>query len=123
MFNDTLEASVCSWFRQNRYAQVFSTAFGWCHVYPTKKKRDANHDLSLMASRDGVPPHLIMDGSKEQTLGEFRNKARQFGCHIKQSEPYPPWQIMSEGTIKELKRGYGRKMMISLLPANSGTTA
>ena len=28
MFADTLEASVCSWFRQNRYAQVFATSFG-----------------------------------------------------------------------------------------------
>ena len=28
MFTDTLEASVCSWFRQNQYAQVFATALG-----------------------------------------------------------------------------------------------
>ena len=72
MFTDTLEASVCSWFRQNRYAQVFETVLGWCRVYPMKKKQDAHHGLSLMAAQDGVPPHLIMDGSKEQTLGEFR---------------------------------------------------
>ena len=71
MFTDTLEASVRSWFRQNRYAQVFATAFGWCRFYPMKKKWDAYHGLSLMAARDSVPPHLIMVGSKEQTLGEF----------------------------------------------------
>ena len=65
IFTDTLEASVCSWFRQNRYAQVFATAFGWCQVYPMKKKRDAHPGLFLMAARDSVPPHLIMDGSKE----------------------------------------------------------
>ena len=82
-----------------------------------KKKRDAHHGLSLMAARDGLPPHLIMDGSKEQTLGEFRKKARQFGYHIKQSEPYSPWQIMAEGAIRELKRGSGRKIMRSLSPA------
>ena len=70
-----------------------------------------------MAARDGVPPHLKMDVSKEQTLGEFRKKTRQFGCHIKQSKPYSPWQIMAEGAIIELKRGSGRKMMISLSPA------
>ena len=64
IFTYTLEASVCSWFRQNRYAQVFATAFGWCRVYPMKNKRDAHHGLSLLASWDGVPPHLIMDGSK-----------------------------------------------------------
>ena len=82
MFTDMLEASVRSWFCQNRYAQVFATAFGWCRFYPMKKKRDAHHGLSLMAARDGVPLHLIMDGSKEQTLGEFRKKARQFDCHL-----------------------------------------
>ena len=62
MFNDTLEASACSWFRQNQYVQVFAMAFGWCGFYPMRKKRDAHHGLSLMAARDGVPPHLIMDG-------------------------------------------------------------
>ena len=44
------KTSVRSWFRQNRYAQVFVTAFGWCRVYPMKKKRDAHHGLSLMAA-------------------------------------------------------------------------
>ena len=29
IFTDTLDASVRSWFRQNRYAQVFETSFGW----------------------------------------------------------------------------------------------
>ena len=95
IFTDMLEASVCLWFRQYQYAQFFATAFGWCDVYPMKKKRDSHHGLSLMAALDGVLPHLIMDESKEQTLGEFQNKARQFGCHIKQSEPYSPWQIMT----------------------------
>ena len=117
MFTDRLEASVCSWFRQNRYAQVFATAFGWCCVYPMRKRRDAHHGLSLMAAQDDIPPHLIMDGSEEQTIGEFRKKARMFGSHIKQSKPYSPWQIMAEGAIIELKRGSGRKMMISLSPA------
>ena len=69
-----------------------------------------------MAARDGVPPHLNMDGSKEQMLGEFRKKARQFDCHIKQSELYSPCQIMAEGDIKELKRGSEQKMMGILSP-------
>ena len=64
IFTDTLEASACLWFRQNRYAQVFAMAFGWYRVYPMKKKRYSKHGLSLMSARDGFPPHLIMDGSK-----------------------------------------------------------
>ena len=100
----------------NRYAQVFATRFGWVCAYPMKKKSDAHHRLSLMAQRDGVPPVLVMDGSKKQTLGEFRRKARQMGCHVKQSKPYSPWQIAAEGEIRELKRGAGRKMARSKCP-------
>ena len=48
MFNEKLEASVRSWFCQNRYAQVFATAFSWCRVFPMKRKRDAHHGLSLI---------------------------------------------------------------------------
>ena len=34
MFTDMLEAHTRSWFRHNKYAQVFSTKFGWVRVYP-----------------------------------------------------------------------------------------
>ena len=75
-----------------------------------KNKSDAHEGLSLLAQRDGVPPAIIMDGSKEQTMGEFRRKAREMGCRIKQTEPYSPWQNAAEGSIREVKRGAGRKM-------------
>ena len=97
MFTDTLEASVISWFRQNKYAQIFATRFGWTRVYPMKQKSDAHEGLSLLAQRDGVPPNIIMDGSREQTMGEFRRKAREMGCRLKQTEPYSPFQNAAEG--------------------------
>ena len=60
-----------SWFRKNRYAQVFASRFGWVWVYPMRSKSEAHEGLSLLAQRDGVPPTIIIDGSKEQTMGEF----------------------------------------------------
>jgi hypothetical protein len=36
-----------------------------------KKKSDAHEGLTLLVQRDGVPPVIIMDGAKEQTMGEF----------------------------------------------------
>ena len=54
---------------------------------------------------------LIMDGVKEQVMGEFGRKARQADCQVKQTEPYSPWQNAAEATIKELKKGTGRKMI------------
>lgn len=116
VFADTLEASVPSWHRQNKYAQVFTTRHGWTRVYPIRKKSDAHEGLSLLAQRDGVPLSIVMDGSKEQTMSEFRRKAKEMGCHIKVTEPYSPWQNAAEGAIRELKRGAGRKMTKSKSP-------
>ena len=44
------------------------------------KKSNAHDGLSLLFARDGVPNCLIIDNAKEQTLGEFRRKAREAGC-------------------------------------------
>jgi ribosomal protein L31E len=117
MFTDTMKAGVTSWFRQNRYAQVFTTRFGWVRVFPMQKKSQAHEALSLLAQRDGVPPVMIMDGSKEQTMGKFRQKAREMGMRIKQTEPYSPWQNAAEGAIREVKRGAVRKMTKANSPA------
>ena len=57
-----------------------------------------------------------MDGSKEQTLGDFRKKARQADCQMKQTESHSPWQNTAEGAIRELKRGTARKMLKMKLP-------
>jgi hypothetical protein len=76
-----------------------------------KLKSDAVDALDLLLHREGAPQALIMDGSKEQTLGPFKKKAQQAGIHIKQTEPYSPWQNAAEGAIRELKRGAGRKMV------------
>ena len=36
-----------------------------------KNKGDVHETLSLLFKRDGVPPKILMDGSKDQTLGSF----------------------------------------------------
>ena len=72
MFTDTLEVNAISWFHQNRYAQVFVTHFGWSRVFPMKQKAGTHEELSLMAQHDGIPPRIIMHGSKEQTMGIFQ---------------------------------------------------
>ena len=37
--------------------------------------------LSLLFHKDGVPPVMIMDSSKEDTLGEFSRKLNQADYH------------------------------------------
>ena len=109
VFANTQEPPLPSWFRQNRYAQVFATRFGWSRVFPMRLKADAHDSLSLLAQRNGVPLRIIMDGSKEQTMGLFRQKAKEMGAHIKQTELHSPWQNAAELAIQELKKGAGRK--------------
>ena len=116
MFTDTLEAAEPSWHRKNKYAQVFATRYCWVRVFPMQKKSDAHEGLSTMAARDGVPITIIMDNAREQAMGTFRKKAREMGCHLRQTEPYSPWQNAAEGAIRELKRGAGRKMTSSRAP-------
>ena len=75
------------------------------------KKSETHETLSLMFHRDGVPPTMILDDSKEQTLGHFKRKLHEADCHPQQTEPYSPWQQATEGCIRELKRGVSRKMI------------
>ena len=39
-----------------------------------KRKSEAADTVDLLFHRDGVPTKMIMDGSKEQTLGAFCKK-------------------------------------------------
>jgi hypothetical protein len=75
------------------------------------RKGEVHETLSLLFHRDGVPPTMIFDGSKEQAMGEFKRKLREADCHGRQTEPYSPWQQAAEGCIRELKRGTSRKMI------------
>ena len=115
VFSDTLTSKTKSR-RGNLRAQVCGTRNAWTRAFPMKKKSEAHETLSLLFARDGVPPSIIVDGAKEQILGEFKRKARQAECHLKQLEPFTPWANAAEGAIRELKRGFARKMVRSKAP-------
>ena len=112
-----MEAKVWSWFRQNKYAQVYCTKFGWARAFLMKAKSQTHETYSLLAQRDGVPIKLVFDGSKEQTLGEFRKKVKETGTHTETTLPYSPWSNAAEGVIRELKKGAGRKASKAGSPA------
>ena len=73
-------------------------------------KSETHEALSLLLKIDGVSNNLILDGSKEQTLANFRKKCRQCDCHAKQIEPYPPWCNSCEVAIKMVKLASGRDL-------------
>jgi hypothetical protein len=55
-------------------------------------KGEAHETLSLLFHRDGVPPTMVLDGSKEQCHGDFKRKLHKADCHLSQTKPYSPWQ-------------------------------
>jgi hypothetical protein len=95
----------------NKASQVFCTADGWTRAFFMAKEKDAHEALSLLFHRDGLPNVMVMDGAKAQIQGDFRRKLREAGYHIKQTDPHIPTSNTTEGSIRELKRGVGRKMV------------
>ena len=110
VFTDTMKTGTTSKLG-NVYAQVYATDFGWARCHAIPRKGDAHETLSTVFKRDGVPPKIVADGSKEQTLGKFKRKCNEADCHLVQTEPYSPWQMAAEGMIRELKKGASRKMI------------
>ena len=80
------------------------------------KKSDTPFALKSLIIHEVVPPEMIMDGSKEQNLGDFARKLRDAGCHRKQIDPHSPWMNLCEVEIRELKRGLTTKMLKRNVP-------
>ncbi len=86
VLTDTMFASTLSW-HENKCAQIFSSNFGWLHAYPMKMKGVVHDALSLMFQHKGGPPLMVMDRSKEMTLGKFCQKCQDAGYEEKTTEP------------------------------------
>jgi hypothetical protein len=115
MYADTMFSTILS--RQNsNAAQIFCTDFVFVRSCPLKKEKETHEDLSLLFHRDGVPNVMVMDGSKAKVEGEFRRKMCDAGCHIKQTEPHTQYSNMGEGAVRELKKGFWRKILRSGCP-------
>jgi hypothetical protein len=111
VFTNTMFARTASK-QGNKCAQAYATSFGWSRAHLLTTKGDTHESLSLLFHRDGVTLTMrILDGSKEQTLGNFKRKLREADCHARQTKPYSPWQQAPEGCIHELKWGVSHKMM------------
>ena len=41
----------------------------------------------------------------------FSKKFQEADLHIKQTEPYSPWQLQAEGDIRDLNKGAGSMMV------------
>ena len=62
-----------------------TNAFWLGNNFPYAK--EIMHTLSIAnpLKKDGVPTSMVMDGSKENNIGNFRKKHRESGYHIKET--------------------------------------
>lgn len=107
VFTDTLKSTVKSR-RQNSYAQVYCTDFGWVRAYPMKLESEAHHTVSKLFKDIGVPWKMVMDNAKTQVLGKFRKKTKEADCPVRSTEPHSPFSNAAEGAVRELKKATGR---------------
>ncbi len=89
-FTDTIFSGTPSRSGNSKCAQVYTTSFGWARAHPMTRKGAAHETLSLLFHRDGVPPTIVLDGSTEQTIGDFMRKLREADCHARQTDSLTP---------------------------------
>ena len=89
VFADTMAAGVV-YTRQNKYAQAYCTQYGCSRVHPMRLKKHDHETLSIIFKWDGVPPKIVVDNSKEYTLGNFARKCREADFHLVTTELYYP---------------------------------
>ena len=107
VYNVTLKSSILSK-QGNKYGQAYCTSYIWSLRNTMVQKSEDNYTLSLMFKHDVVLPNMVVDKSKEKSLGLFARKYIEGECHLINIKPYSPWSNIGEGCIRKLKRGSSR---------------
>jgi len=84
--------------------QIFVNNVGFYHVTPLECESQASDALLEFIQQVGLPNHLHTDGSKAQTMGEWKNIVKKYHIKTSETEPYSPWQNWAESGTRELKR-------------------
>ena len=88
VLSDTMKSGVVSKIG-NKYGQDYCTQYGWSRCYTMKLKSEAHEYLSMLFIRDGVPPKIVVDNSKEKSLGKFSSKCREADYQLVNTYLYP----------------------------------
>ena len=115
LFSDTIKSGCVSKIG-SKYGQAYCIYSKWSRCHPMKLKSEAHESLSMIFKCDGVPPKIIVDNAKYQSLGKFSRKCCEADCHLINTEPYSPYMMAAKVCIKHLKKGLSRKMLKSESP-------
>ena len=85
-------------------------------AYPFWKESMSHKALLLIFNCIGIPLLLIADNAKVLQMGKYKQKCKEADCYTRSPELFSPWQVAAEGTIRELKKGNGRKMILTKSP-------
>ncbi len=87
-FTDTLFAGTPSR-SGNKFAQAYSTSFGWARAHPITRKGEAHETLSLLFHCDNVPSTFVFDGSNKQCKGDFKENYARLIATLDRLNPTP----------------------------------
>ena len=102
----------------NTCAQIFTNDNYFAAIYPMDSKSKAGDALRVFCQEFGVPEHLTIDGSKEQTKKgtEFMKQIRKNNIDYHITEPERHNQNPAEGVIREIRRKWFRVMIRKRVP-------
>jgi hypothetical protein len=100
--SDTMFAKTKS-IRGNMMAQIFSNDIDFTKLIPMERKGEGDSLMEFIHDT-GIPSEIHTDGSKEQTLGKWKEIIRKFDIKHTMSEPYSPWQVGAERSVREVKK-------------------
>jgi hypothetical protein len=95
---------------QNVCGQIIVNKAGFCYFVPIKREAEASVTLLKFMQHVGIPSALHTDGSKTQTLGNWRALVKLHHIKTTETEPNSPWQNRAEAGVRELKRHVSRLM-------------
>jgi hypothetical protein len=108
-YSDTTFASKRS-VNQNACGKIFVNQAGFFYFFPVKREAKASDALLEFKQHVGIPSALHTDGSKTQTLVNWKALVKQHHIKTTETEPNSPWQSRTEAGIRELKRHVSRLM-------------
>ena len=98
MFTDTFFSSI-KYSRGNTCAQIQTNDIKWIRIDPISTKSHAHHSAKKLFKNDGVTSNIVMDGSREQIMGKFKEACQDATVQVQQLEYNTPWANRSEGAV------------------------
>ncbi len=105
-----------------RYS-VLPLDFGWLRAYPMKLKEEAHKAMSLMFQHEGVPLLMVMDSSKEQTLGKFCQISLVLAVRRRPQNLTPLRRMLLNGRSRNSRKEPAESCSLSTCPGYSGMIA